>query len=183
MCGAYIGLCLPRRIVATSEASLPSTTPLASTTYQRRSMCSGFGEEVFINVEMSAHGARPAIQVTRAATSPSKADEPGADRGRRRESPKRRNDLRARQRPGRPEGSVGPATTEAKDVGQPAPGLCVQGVVDPDPLLVSVEHPGLVQLLQMEADRRLRQAERFLEVAATDRVGLRREDMKDPHPR
>jgi hypothetical protein len=44
MCGAYIGLCLPRRIVATSEASLPSTTPLASTTYQRRSMCSGFGE-------------------------------------------------------------------------------------------------------------------------------------------
>ncbi len=44
MCGAKIGLCLPRRIAATSEARRPRTRPLASITYQRRTMCSGFGE-------------------------------------------------------------------------------------------------------------------------------------------
>ncbi len=44
MCGAKIGLCLPRRMAATSEARRPRTWPLASITYQRRTMCSGFGE-------------------------------------------------------------------------------------------------------------------------------------------
>ena len=38
MWGAKIGLCLPRRIAATSDARRPSTAPLASMTYQRRSM-------------------------------------------------------------------------------------------------------------------------------------------------
>src|SRR6266702_6028142 len=49
--GAKIGLCLPRRILATSEASRPSTTPSASMTYQRRSMSRGFGEKVFIGIQ------------------------------------------------------------------------------------------------------------------------------------
>ena len=42
--GANIGLCLPRSSVATSDARRPRTWPLASNTYQRRSMCSGLGE-------------------------------------------------------------------------------------------------------------------------------------------
>src|SRR5437899_2044208 len=52
MWGAKIGLCLPRRIFATSEASLPSTAPSASTTYQRRSMSRGRGEKVLVVVVM-----------------------------------------------------------------------------------------------------------------------------------
>ena len=38
MCGAKIGLCLPRRITAASDATRPSTCSPASMTYQRRSM-------------------------------------------------------------------------------------------------------------------------------------------------
>jgi hypothetical protein len=41
MCGVNIGLCLPRRILATSVASRPRTIPLASTTNQRCSMSLG----------------------------------------------------------------------------------------------------------------------------------------------
>src|SRR5438093_4717333 len=44
-----MGLCLPRRILATSEASRPSTAPSVSITYQRRSMSRGFGEKVFMD--------------------------------------------------------------------------------------------------------------------------------------
>src|SRR5699024_7316378 len=42
-CGAYVGLCLPRSNVATSVASLPSTTFSASITCQERVISPGFG--------------------------------------------------------------------------------------------------------------------------------------------
>src|SRR5690349_18215885 len=43
MCGAYIGLCLPRSSVAAWAASLPSTTSVASITCQAWVMSPGFG--------------------------------------------------------------------------------------------------------------------------------------------
>src|SRR6266550_4459154 len=48
MWGVYIGLCLPRMIFATSTASLPSTIPSASTTYQRWVMSLGVALYVFM---------------------------------------------------------------------------------------------------------------------------------------
>src|SRR5205809_1359795 len=51
--GAKIGLCFPRRTLATSEASRPSTAPSASTTYQRRSMSRARGEKVLEVVVMT----------------------------------------------------------------------------------------------------------------------------------
>jgi hypothetical protein len=47
MCGVKIGLCLPRRILATSEASRPRTIPSASTTNHCGLMSAG----VALNVE------------------------------------------------------------------------------------------------------------------------------------
>src|SRR2546428_10984832 len=46
--GAKIGLCFPRSSLAAWEATWPSTAPLASRTYQRRSISRGRGENVFI---------------------------------------------------------------------------------------------------------------------------------------
>src|SRR6476469_2907453 len=45
-CGAYWGLCLPRRSCATWLASRPSTTSVASMTCQARSISPGLGEYV-----------------------------------------------------------------------------------------------------------------------------------------
>src|SRR4051794_40571922 len=45
-CGAYWGLCLPRRICAVWLASRPSTTSVASMTSQARSISAGLGEYV-----------------------------------------------------------------------------------------------------------------------------------------
>src|SRR4051812_11780819 len=45
-CGAYWGLCLPRRICAVWLASRPSTTSVASMTCQARSISAGLGEYV-----------------------------------------------------------------------------------------------------------------------------------------
>src|SRR5712691_12063645 len=84
-----MGLCLPRRIFATSEASRPSTAPSASTTYQRRSMSRGLGANVLVVVinccpglvrfghETSA-GGRPTHESTRGAGGASKVARTGA---------------------------------------------------------------------------------------------------------
>src|SRR5690242_13291515 len=45
-CGAYWGLCLPRRSCATWLASRPSTTSVASMTCQARAISPGLGEYV-----------------------------------------------------------------------------------------------------------------------------------------
>src|SRR5690606_23724900 len=50
MCVAKVGLCLPRRIVATWEASRPSVLPSASTMYHWRSISEAFGVDVFITL-------------------------------------------------------------------------------------------------------------------------------------
>src|SRR5258708_10468375 len=53
MCGVKVGLCLPRRIVATCEASRPSTMFSASMTYQRASSSARLALYVFGFITLS----------------------------------------------------------------------------------------------------------------------------------
>src|SRR3954447_18284249 len=72
---------------------------------------------------------------------------------------------------------------QVRDDGELLDGRADEGVIGPSASLLALEQARVVQLLQMVRDRRLRQAERPLEVAAADRLVARRDQVDDPNAR
>ena len=90
---------------------------------------------------------------------------------------------RARPTARRPDATASRRTTPPSSAARSASAPGVHPVVDPDAALLAVEQAGLVQHLEVVADRRLRQVERVLQVAdAGLAVGVRGDQGQQPQP-